>query len=142
MYISYVWLGIAAFTLVMELGHPGLFLFLSFAIGSLSALSIAFFDLTISYQLIAFISGTLLSWTLLRRFIRIQKTGYAGSVHTLIGAQGFVTKRITMQHPGHVRIKNEEWLARASHETTLDVGTPIQVIRVERTTVIVSPTHI
>lgn len=142
MYISYLWLGIASFTLVMELGHPGLFLFLSFSLGALGALSIAFFEVSLSYQLITFICCTIIAWVLLRHCIRIQKTGYASSVHTLIGAQGFVTKRITKQHPGHVRIKNEEWLARASHDTTLDVGTPIQVVRVERTTVIVSPTHI
>lgn len=141
MHTSYIWLIIATLTFIMELGNPGLFLFLSIGIGSLSAMSFAFFDIYLLYQLIAFIIGTLFAWVLLRKFVRIQKTGYTDSVHMLIGAQGFVTKRITMHHPGHVRIKNEEWLARAPHETPLDIGTPVQVIRVERTTVIVSRIH-
>lgn len=142
MYMTYIWLLTAAVTLLVELGHPGLFLFCALSMGSLGAAGIAALSYPLSDQLIGFMITTGITFTLLRSFVRFQKTGYSGSVQALIGAQAIVTKRITAHHTGHVRIRGEEWLARSLHDTTIDVGHSVQVVRIERTTVIVTPhTH-
>lgn len=137
-YMTYIWLLGAAVTLLMELGHPGLFLFCALSAGSLGAAGIAALTYAFSDQLIGFMVITGVTFTLLRSLVRSQKMGYTNSVHALIGAYGIVTKRITAHHAGHVRIKGEEWLARSLHDTPIDVGSSVQVVRIERTTVIVT----
>lgn len=140
MHITYIWLLIAGTTFFAELGHPGLFISLAICIGSISAALVAsWFGLP--YQLCTFIVITSIAFSLLRSYIKKQKTHHTTNAAALIGKQGIVTEQITATTPGRVRINSEEWRAQGLHDTFLEPGSRITVVRIERTTLIVSPLH-
>ena len=140
MNITYVWLLIAGFTFFAELGHPGLFVSLAICIGSVAAALVAtWFELP--YQLCTFIGVTSIAFSLLRSYIKQQKTHHTTNAHALIGKQGIVTEQITATLPGRVRINSEEWRAQTIHGIALQPGSHITVVRIERTTLIVSPVN-
>ena len=135
----YFWLLFAGITFLVELGHPGLFLFLSISIGSLVTAMIAMISDVVSIQLICFICTSIVSFYSLKHFVSQHKSSYASNAHALIGADGYVTEKITHQNTGRVRVRSEEWIARSLNGTSLEVGSRIHVIRIERTTLIVMP---
>lgn len=141
MHTVYLWLLGAGVTFLMEMGHPGLFLSLSVSIGSLCAAAVAYADFVTAYQLLFFIGTTSGSFLLLQRFVKTYSHSTATNAHALVGAHGIVTAKITPFLPGRVRINGEEWRAKTLHEISLESGSRVRIMRIDRTTVIVSPHH-
>lgn len=141
MYTVYLWLLAAGTTLLAEIGHPGLFLSLSFSLGSLAAAGIAYYDAAFTTQLLGFIGISIGTFSFLRSAVRTYSHAHATNTHALIGATGIITERITPSIPGRVKINGEEWRAKTMDTTSLEPGSHVHVIRIDRTTAIVSPYH-
>ncbi len=139
--MTYVWLLIAGGTFFAELGHPGLFLSLAISIGSLAAASCAAWDYEVGFQLTLFIVITSIAFWFLRSSITLQKFHHHSNAQALIGQKGIVTELITPNNSGRVRINSEEWRAHTIHNISLEPGSPIIVVRIERTTLVVSSIH-
>lgn len=143
MEIIYAWLWLAGTTFLVELGNPGLFLFLAISLGALGSAAIATATESLPLQILCFICISIISFYCLKRFVSKQKSAYVSNAHALIGAHGLVTETITLNGTGRVKIRSEEWIARSLNGASLEIGSPIQVIRIDRTTLIVSPhTHV
>lgn len=139
MHTVYLWLIGAGTTLLAEIGHPGLFLSLSFSIGALVAAGVAYNEMPFTTQLLSFIGMSISAFICLRSGIKKHTHLHATNSHALIGAQGIITERITPSTPGRVKINGEEWRAKALHAISLEPGSPVQIIRIDRATTIVSP---
>src|SRR5437762_8765137 len=62
----YGWLAVAFFFLIMEMGHPGLFYFLSFFFGGLAAAASSYVTDSFFIQTISFFIGTIIALAFLR----------------------------------------------------------------------------
>ena len=118
----YAWLVAALFFLIFEMGHPGLFYWLSFSLGSLVAATLSWYDYSWHITGIVFLLSSLLAIVLLKLTVGklIKKHGGAHTLtntDALIGKIGIVVKPIFADKPGRVKIGGEEWVARAYKES-------------------------
>src|SRR5579885_2629826 len=115
----FVWLVVAVLFLILEVGSPGLFYFLSFCIGaSLSAIVSLYSDST-TLQSLVFLAGTIAALLVLKYGIKSWKHHHklpATNIDALHGKQGIVLEKITLQHPGTVKVDGQIWSARALHD--------------------------
>lgn len=134
-YQCIIWLFIALVFLILEIGHPGLFLFLSFFCGSLLALCASLFNFVFLEQLIAMVIGTGISLLVLGVFLRNTKqlnlyNEPKTNMYALQGKRGYVTKAITALNMGEVKIEREFWAARSVHQQNISEGALIEVVQV------------
>jgi len=135
----YLWLAITIGTLLLELGHPGLFLFLSFACGAGMACFAAFCQVSVAGQIAVFISVTGISLFLLRQWIHSlhhKEVPFNGAA--LQGKSGLVIKHIAPYVPGQVKINGEIWAARTHDTCSFEPNTHVMVVRVSGSHVIVT----
>lgn len=139
--MAYFWVVIALFFLVLEMGSPGLFFFLSFFCGGLGATAATFFVESVIIHTIVFFIATIISLVLLRYYVM----PYIGkdrphertNVYALQGKRGFVVHVITSQTPGLVRVSGEKWAARSVHGESIEQGAQIEVVDMRGAHVIV-----
>lgn len=124
----FIWLILSLFFLTFEFGHPGLFFFLSFAIGSSVSLIITWFNFPITAQMYGFFIGTVIALLFLRSYVKLiqKRTRHHTNVYALIGKNGVVTHDISIDNPGYVKVLGELWLARTTNNN-LEVGNHIIV---------------
>jgi membrane protein implicated in regulation of membrane protease activity len=138
----YAWLVAGLIFLILEMGHPGLFFWLSFSIGSFIAAALTWYACTWYVVMVGFLAGSLVAIASLKYFIR-SVAHQDPEAHTLtntdalIGKIGIVTVAITGDQPGRVRIGGEVWSARAGHVGSINVGAHVTVVAVSGSHVIV-----
>ncbi len=120
---------------MLEVGHPGLFLYLSFFCGSLVAFSSSFFFFSLPEQILCMVVGTLISLFILEGFLRQTKqlssnTEPKTNIYALQGKRGYVLKEITPVSMGEVKIGAERWSARSINQDIIAVGSLIEVVQV------------
>ena len=110
------WMALAMLCALFEMGHPGLFFFLSFSSGAALAALASLIPVDLTIQLIVFFAGTALSFLILRRYVArsIGTSGHRTNVEALVGKRGVVIEQVTSDKPGRVRVGGEAWLARAA----------------------------
>ncbi len=143
MMISYVvgWLTFGLVCTGLELLAPGLFFFLSFAIGSGVASGAAWFDLPFEMQVACFVVTTLVSCGFLWLWARVathQVHQYRSAVDALPGKKGTVLIQCTAHTVGQVQLDGQVWSAQSLHNQILAEGTSVIVIRVEGVRLIVA----
>ncbi len=128
-----VWLIIAFLFLIFELGSPGLFYFLSFGAGALVAAITSLFIPSIIVQSLVFLGSTVCALLALHYWVLKRRVKYPlhhrTNIYALQGKHGYVTKQITLEKPGYVKVNGEIWLARTEHEG-LDVDDKIEIVTV------------
>ena len=140
---QWVWLGTAVLFAVGEMTNPGSFFLLPFAIGAAVAAVLAVLDVAISIEWIVFIVvsiGFLLGLRPVARRLDRDEPVQGIGARRLIGEQGSVIEAIPAGGElGLVRVHREEWRAETVEGTPLDAGTPVRVVEVRGTRVIVHP---
>lgn len=128
MYAVFLWILLSLSFLILELGHPGLFFFLSFSIGACSAAVFAYFDYGLFAQIPIFFGATFAALFCLRVFLKkFHRSTQKTNVYALIGKQGVVVQQILPEQPGYVKVEGQLWLARpVAHGIGVDC--PIKVI--------------
>lgn len=163
----YAWLVAALFFLILEMGHPGLFYWTSFSLGSLVAATLSWCDYSWQSAGIGFLVSSLLAIVLLKFSVGKLIKKHSGA-HTLtntdalIGKIGRVVEPISVDKAGRVKIGGEEWLARAykegvvhesashesashegalprsTHQTLFEVGVRVSVVAVRGSHLVVT----
>lgn len=139
-YRAFFWLMIALFFLVLELGNPGLFFFLSFCIGALITMGATLFGFeTVIPQIGIFFTTSLLSFVCLKMWLK-RATVHSKKTNSdaLIGKSGIVMKTILVESPGLVKIGGEVWSARSLHGAIIATGASIKVVAVSGAHLIVN----
>jgi membrane protein implicated in regulation of membrane protease activity len=134
----YSWLIVALVFLILEMGHPGLFFFLSFFIGSLSSAAISYAGYDLTAQLIIFLSSTILSLAILRLFLRsFESPAHQTNADALVAKKAVVLKTIGAEDPGYVKVEGQIWLARSLHKKIIKENQIVIIRRVQGAHVLV-----
>ena len=111
-----------------------------FAVGALVMVFLSMLPLPLPVQLLLFVllSCLLLIFTrpLAHKFLKIRKT--ATNSDSLIGSRCKLTKAITMEEKGAVRLKGLEWSVESEDSSPMDVGQECVVKEIQGNTLIVS----
>lgn len=139
----WIWL-IAAFVFAVgEMASPGAFFLLPFAVGAAVASLLAFADVGLAGEWIAFVAisaGSLAALRPLARRLDLDEHDHGVGSRRLIGQAAVVLHEI----PGHgelglVRVHREEWRAESLDGSRISPGTAVKVAEVEGTRVLVAP---
>jgi membrane protein implicated in regulation of membrane protease activity len=138
----WIWLGVAVVFGIGEMASPGSFFLAPFAIGAAVAAILAFADVPILGEWVAFLAISVGSFVALRPLARkLDAQGSSDGVgaRRLIGRTGIVLEDIAVGAMGMVRVDREDWRAEAPGSSVLPAGTAVRVAEVEGTRVIVTP---
>jgi membrane protein implicated in regulation of membrane protease activity len=144
-YAGYLWLIAAIALLFFELNTPGLFYFISFALGAFCASILAFSGFSLIIQCLGGLGASIATFVVLRTYLKQKRMSDVSFDHTkmnidaLAGKQGVVINNIPRHGFGSVKIEGELWRAKSVNDTPFNEGTRVSVLRVEGNTVIVKP---
>ncbi|KKP25077.1 MAG: Nodulation efficiency protein D [candidate division TM6 bacterium GW2011_GWE2_31_21] len=131
---GFVWLILAVLFLLLEMGTPGLFFFISFSVGCLVAGILAFLYFNIAVQASAAIVTSIIAIFVLKKlFTQSLKSANheKTNIERIIHSQGIVIKEIIPIKPGQVKVKGEIWSAKSITKEPIEKGEKIKVIRIE-----------
>lgn len=141
----WIWLVAAFVFAVGEMGSPGSFFLLPFAIGSLAASGLAFAGIGLVGEWMAFIGVSVASLVAMRpvaRRLDQSDVDYGIGARRLIGQSAAVTQEIPGKGElGMVKVQREEWRAESLDGASIAHGTTVRVAEVEGTRVVVVPVH-
>ena len=140
----WIWLGTAAFFLIGEMAVAGSFFLAPFAAGATIAAVLAFADVGLAGQWVAFVGVSAAAFAGLRPLARkLDREGTTEGIGSkrLIGQTGTVLEAIPAgpHEQGMVRVHREEWRAETIDGTGLDAGAAVKVVEQRGTRLIVSP---
>lgn len=138
----WVWLVATFLFAVGEMATPGSFFLAPFAAGALAATVLAFFDVSVAVQWLAFVGVTAGVFAGLRPLARrLDRDGPAAGIgaNRLIGESGVVIDDIVPGDLGLIRVHREEWRAEALDGSAIPAGTPVRVVEIRGTRAIVWP---
>jgi membrane protein implicated in regulation of membrane protease activity len=141
--VSYwVWLIIAAVFAIVEIRSLAFYALFA-AAGALGAALAAAFTGSPVIQVIVFALVSLLGVTMLRRFLKAFANG-RGRPALVSGAAGLVGQHATVvrqvagpHHPGMVHARGEDWPAISYEDTTIEPGSVVVVVELDRTRLVV-----
>ncbi|HEY8546006.1 MAG TPA: NfeD family protein [Acidimicrobiales bacterium] len=139
----WVWLIAAAFFTIGEMATPGSFFLFPFAVGALAAAALAFGDVGLSGEWIAFVAVSIAALAGLRPLARrldLEGDGHGVGARRLIGQNATVLDAIPGRGElGLVRVHREEWRAESFDGSPIPSGAVVRVAEIEGTRVIVLP---
>lgn len=142
----FLWL-IAAIALILSDLHLQAFYALFLGIGAVAACLGAAFHADLWLQGVLFAGVSALGVGLLRPPLSKWLLARSGALTVVPGTHGGFVGQHTValndiaddQHPGHVRIGNEEWLAVTDVDGGIKKGTRVEVVALRGTTMLVRP---
>lgn len=141
MNMTLIWLFIAIATGVFEAITVDL-VSIWFCAGAIAAMLLAYFDAAIWLQITAFIAVAIILILVTRPLAKKMLRGNV--VHTnsdrLIGKHGIVTRKITMDEHGEVKVAGEYWTAATRDNVDIDVDNHVEILAIEGVKLIVRPT--
>ena len=135
------WIYVGIILLILEIFTPG-FVIACMGIGALLASIFAYFDASISIQLLAFSVGTLLSFLGIRPYvlkhIYNSKEETITNADTLIGKITKVKETINNnQNKGRISFYGDNWRARSEDGSEIKKGETVEVVKIDSTVLIV-----
>lgn len=141
--LFYIWVIVALLFVLLEIGHPGLFLFLSFALGALVTAFSAVYSDSLMSQCVIFLLASIGALVVLMKWVKKTIDKEHAYQHTntqaLVGRKALVIKDIYVDMPGEVKIGGELWMARALHDHYIPAETQVIVVQVRGAHVVVMP---
>lgn len=139
----WIWLGLAGALALGELGLPGTFFLLSFALGAAAAAVVAFIDGSLGLQWALFVVVSVAALALLvplgHRLARQQGDEAQEGATRWVGRLGIVLEEIPgdPHGTGRVRVERDEWRAETDSSTSIPAGTQVEVLSVRGTRLVV-----
>jgi len=140
----WIWLALAGALALGELGLPGTFFLLSFAIGAAAAAVAAFLDASLAVQWGLFVVGSGAALALLvpfgRRLARQEGDEAQEGATRWVGRVGIVLEEIPgdPHGTGRVRVERDEWRAETDASESIVAGTQVEVLSVRGTRLVVA----
>lgn len=135
------WLIAAGIFFIAEMMTTG-FLVFWFGLGSIAAMVTSFFTANVYIQATVFlITSTiliLLTKPIVNKYIS-KKDTIPTNVYSVIGKIGFVTKTITPEDAGLVKVNGEVWTALSENFTLIEKDTEVEIVKIEGVKLIVTP---
>lgn len=136
----WVWLGSAVVLGIGEMVTVGMFM-LPFAIGAAVACILAFFNIAVWIQLLAFLVVSIAALWGLRRFAtRESEPTHAVGAKRYVGATGTVVEPVDrLAGAGRVRVETELWRATTDLDAVIPAGAEVRVVNVRGARLVVEP---
>ena len=138
----WVWLMATFVFAVGEMATPGSFFLAPFALGALVATALAFADIGLAGEWIAFVGVSVAMLAALRPLARrldLADADHGIGSRRLIGQTALVLQEIPGHHElGLVRVHREEWRAESLDGSLIPPGATVKVAEIEGTRVLVS----
>jgi membrane protein implicated in regulation of membrane protease activity len=133
------WCIICFISVVLELVSPGLFFFLSFAIGSIFSGIVSLLDFDLTIQLAVFLITSIISFFSLRIWLKMtyKDTLHKTNVYALLGKKGIVVEDIKIPNKGLVKVNGEIWSAISKSGQSYYKNTIVEVIDIKGINIIV-----
>jgi membrane protein implicated in regulation of membrane protease activity len=131
---SYYWLAIALLFVIIEIGHPALFLFLSCSFGALCGAVSAQMGAAIIYQIALMLIGSFLTFIIMSILVRmygIKHLETKTNVYGLIGKEAIVINAINYHEKGSVKLGSEVWIARSVSRSNIPNGELVRIVQVQ-----------
>ena len=126
-----LWSLLCGLCIIVELGSPGLFFFLSFALGALVAAGVSLMGLSSLVEVVVFLGVSVLSFFVLRWYAKhTGKENVQTNIYALKGKKGVVLAQITPLKRGWVKIEGETWAAAPVDNCSYDKGEIVQIVSV------------
>ena len=135
-WLGFLWLSGALILLIFEAGTPGLFFFISFAIGAFCTAPFAFMDCSFISQSTIWVVCSLIALLILRNLGKTRVV-YKSNTEALVGQEATVIIAIEPHKSGKVKVKGDEWLAIARNDLILQKGTVVTIIGLQGNKLIV-----
>jgi membrane protein implicated in regulation of membrane protease activity len=127
----YLWIAIATFCLMAELGHPGLFFFLACSVGALGAAVCAFYSYPLAIHYITFLAVGCIALFVLKRIVKKSSVLIATNTQALIGKKGVVIVPLEPLGVGQVKIQGEVWSVRSHNEQPIACSEKVEVLAIK-----------
>lgn len=128
-----IWIGLSIAAVVVELITPTALVSIWFAVGGVIAVLLAFLDLPVWLQIAAFVVVSLVSMLIVRPIAAKYLRGntVATNADRCIGEIGIVTKKITEEAWGEVKINGAIWSAVSLDAGSIEEHENVKVIAIE-----------
>ncbi|MBQ0124700.1 MAG: NfeD family protein [Clostridiales bacterium] len=131
--LPYVWLGVIVAAIIIEALTVAL-VSVWFIPGAIIAMALAFFDMPLYLQIIAFAAASAVMLTcfkpIIKKTLKIKEEP-TNVIDTVIGKQAIVTEKIdNLNEFGAVKIQGKEWSARSADGSEIDVGEVVNIIEI------------
>ena len=128
-----VWLGVGLLAVVLELLTASALVSIWFAVGACAAALVSLLDFSIGIQIAVFVIMSFLSMLIVRpvaaRYLRgnVVRT----NADRYIWEKGIVTKKITSNDWGEVKIQGTIWHAVSVEDEEIEEGSRVKVVAIE-----------
>lgn len=131
----FFWLITSLCFLMFEMGSPGLFFFISFALGALCAAGAVLAHWSLMTQLLSFLGGSFGAFVLLKRIIERSRAlskskNNKSNMYAMQGKHGVVIQSISPTKVGQVKVGGQMWSASSVKDVAMSVGTRVEVINI------------
>ncbi|MDZ4370715.1 MAG: NfeD family protein [Phenylobacterium sp.] len=130
----WVWLGLAAALLAIEIGTGSGWLLWASASAALTGAAVGLVDASIPAAILLFAALTMVSTLLARRYLPREGAATDGDINDnigrLVGRTGSAVKAFKGRS-GRVFIDGKEWAAELSDDEVLEAGARIEVVQVD-----------
>ncbi len=128
----FLWATIIIIALLIEAGAPGLFYFLSLAIGSAAAALLSYYGFDLFAQLALCFAVSCITLVFLRYLVKHDSTeNLPTNTHALIGQKARVIEAISQDQAGSIKIYGDTWLAREKNNHEVPAGHEVTIVDVQ-----------
>lgn len=128
-----VWLGVGLLAVVLELLTASALVSIWFAVGACAAALVSLLDFSIGIQIAVFVIMSFLSMLIVRPVAACYLRGNVVRTNAdrYIGEKGIVTKKITSNDWGEVKIQGTIWHAVSVEDEEIEEGSRVKVVAIE-----------
>ncbi len=141
MHIYHIWIILGIVLLICEIFTPGFFI-ASVGLGAFLSAIAAYYQLSMTWQILALATGTILSFILIRPFIYLKHKpgdGRQTGTYALIGKSALVTEKIVNHtNRGRIKVGGEEWKARSLSGQDIGKDNIVTIEKIEGATLLVN----
>lgn len=137
--LTYIWITVAIVAVVVELLTAVSLVSIWFVVGALFAALLSLTSLSFFWQAVAFVVVSIIALALLRPFLleRLRGNIIATNTDRIIGKTAKLTKDITDDSWGVLRINGSEWSCVALGDKNIKEGTTVKILAIEGAKLIV-----
>ena len=138
MHIGYWWILVGLYFLLIEIGTPGLFFFISFSVGAFGASCVAFLSYNFTLQCATILILSILTFLVIKKYFA--NNGHqklSTNIDALVGGSGIIIQTIEPNTPGRVKVNGEVWRATTPNNSTLAQGSIVTIQAVKGNTITV-----
>lgn len=134
--LFFYWLIFGILFLALETLSPGLFFFISFFMGALSAAAASLYDYSLLNQIVMFFANSAIAFIILCFWFKkniygiMPKHGYKTNIFALQGKKAEVIEEIKPLHVGLIKVGGETWSAKCKDDVQCPVGAVVEVVDV------------